>query len=383
MEKIKTLIVFGTRPDAIKMVPLIDACKASDMINPCVCSTGQHREMLEPVLRRFRVEAQYQLDIMQPAQTLSGITTRVLQGMDGVMGKEKPDIVLVHGDTTTGFAAALSAFYHQVPVGHVEAGLRTYQRYSPYPEEMNRLLMSSLSTLHFAPTRESERNLRRECVKGEIYCTGNTAIDVLRYTVAPDYRFLCAAVGDIPFSSRRVVLVTAHRRENVGEALVDICRAVRRLAERYEDIEVVFPVHMNPSVRTEVYAQLGGLPRVRLVDPLDVFDLHNLLSRCTMVLTDSGGIQEEACALRRPTLVLRRDTERPEALRAHSARLAGTQEQPLFDLCCRLLDDSAFYASMAGGECPFGDGYAAEKIVRCIIAYFQGKALQGGDADAN
>ncbi len=298
MNKLKVMSVFGTRPEAIKMAPLVKALQASEQIESVVCLTGQHREMLDSVMQIFRLTGDYDLHIMEKRQTLSTITTKTLLGMDEVLDTVKPDLVLVHGDTSTTFAGALAAFYHQVKVGHVEAGLRTWDKYSPFPEEMNRTLVGDIADLHFSPTRANAENLRREAIMGDIFITGNTAIDAMRYTVKPDFVFPTQLLNELDFQSRRVIAVTCHRRENYGKPMEDIMHAILRVVESHPDVEVVYPVHLSPVVRECVFPILGGHDRIHLIDPVDVEEMHNLIARCYMVMTDSGGLQEEG----RPSL---------------------------------------------------------------------------------
>ncbi len=371
MEKIKVMVVFGTRPEAIKMAPLALELKKRPEIETKVCVTAQHRQMLDQVLEIFNLKPDYDLDIMKTRQTLVGITTRVLEGMDEVLEKEKPDIVLVHGDTSTSFVAALAAFYRQIKVGHVEAGLRTYDKYSPFPEEMNRQLTGRIADLHFSPTKQNRENLLKENVDGKnIYITGNTVIDALKTTVRKDYKFGDPALENIDFDSHRVIIVTAHRRENLGAPLENICRALKRIVTEYEDTELVYPVHLNPAVRETVFGILGDTERVHLIDPLTVDELHNAMDRSFMVMTDSGGIQEEAPALAKPVLVLRRETERPEAVAAGTVKIAGVDEEEIVRLAKELLDDPAAYAKMAHAANPYGDGEASVRIADAILYEF-------------
>lgn len=368
MEKIKVMTVFGTRPEAIKMCPLVLELKKYDCFEPIVCVTAQHREMLDQVLEIFGVKPDYDLDIMKTRQSLAGITTRVLEGMEDVLKKERPDIVLVHGDTSTSFVAALAAFYEQIKVGHVEAGLRTYDIYSPFPEEMNRQLTGRIANLHFAPTQRNYDNLIKENVPEErIYITGNTVIDALKTTVKDGYEFRDECLRSLDFENRRVIIVTAHRRENLGEPLENICRAIKNIITEYPDTEAVYPVHLNPAVRETVGSILGNVERVHLIDPLDVTELHNAIARSFMVMTDSGGIQEEAPALAKPVLVLRRETERPEAVAAGTVKIAGVDEAVITKLAKELLDDSAEYEKMAHAANPYGDGEASRRICEALM----------------
>ena len=369
MQKIQVMSVFGTRPEAIKMCPLVKALEADDAIESIVCATGQHREMLQQAMAMFDVKADVNLDIMQPGQTLAGITARVLEGMAQTLMAQKPDIVLVHGDTTTSFAAGLAAFYAQTPVGHVEAGLRTDTINSPFPEELNRRLTGRIAKLHFAPTERAVQNLAREGVLEHVWMTGNTAIDALRYTVEPGYAFHEPALQGLD-ATKRLVLLTSHRRENWGKPLEDICAAVLTLCSTYPDIQVVYPVHPNPIVRDVVHARLGGHPQILLIDPLDVRDMHNLMARAYLVLTDSGGLQEEAPALGAPVIVLRTETERPEAVESGTAVLAGVKREDIERIASHLLSDDAAHDAMRKQVSPYGDGHASERIVAAIKGYF-------------
>lgn len=366
MNRMKIFVVFGTRPEAIKMCPLVLELKKHPQLQCVVCLTGQHREMLEQVMEAFHVQADYNLDIMKQRQSLTTITTSILEKMEPLLRAEQPDLVLVHGDTTTSYAAALAAFYQQIPVGHVEAGLRTGDIYSPFPEEMNRLLTDRISTYYFAPTEKNRENLLREGIRDNVFVTGNTVIDAFAYTVSEGYTFHDPRVQGLDFG-RRVILVTAHRRENLGEPLRHICSAIRRLAEKYPDALFVYPVHLNPAVRETVFAALQGQDNVMLIDPIDVLDMHNLMSRCYMVMTDSGGIQEEAPHFGKPVLVLRTETERPEAVEAGTVKVTGTDEATIFAEAGRLLDDPASYRAMAQAVNPYGDGHASRRIAEAIL----------------
>lgn len=370
MPKTKVMTVFGTRPEAVKMAPLALKLADEPEIESLVCVTAQHREMLDNVLNVFDIKPDFDLNIMQKGQSLSDITTRTIQGMDRVLNEAKPDLVLVHGDTSTTFAAALSAFYHKIMVGHVEAGLRTYDIYSPFPEEMNRTLTGDLAQMHFAPTKQNRKNLEREGVMGEIFVTGNTVIDAMKLTVRDDYKFTQQQLRDIDFDGRRVILVTAHRRENYGKPLENIMSAVKYIARSYPDIQFVYPVHLNPIVRKTAHEFLDGLDNVLLSEPLNVIDMHNLMAKCYMVLTDSGGIQEEAPSLGKPVLVLRRETERPEAVEAGTVRLAGVEEERIIELTKLLLDNPEEYKKMARAVNPYGDGRASERIAKAILWQF-------------
>ncbi|MBR1552997.1 MAG: UDP-N-acetylglucosamine 2-epimerase (non-hydrolyzing) [Schwartzia sp.] len=367
--KLKLMTVFGTRPEAIKMAPVVmEMAKYPEDITPVVAVTAQHREMLDQVLRLFRITPDYDLDIMAAGQTLFDITTRAMKGLDEVLTKEEPDLVLVHGDTTTTFAGALAAYYHQTAVGHVEAGLRTYDKYSPFPEEMNRHLTGAIADMHFAPTATSAANLRAEHVpEKDIFITGNTVIDALHHTVRDEFGFADDALSSIDYRGRRVVLVTTHRRENLGEPMRHVYKALKRLVDELPDIEIVFPVHKNPKVREVVNEELGGMERVHLIEPLDYEPFANLMHRSTLILTDSGGVQEEAPALGKPVLVLRGTTERPEAVEAGTVLLVGTEEERVYSEAKKLLTDAAAYAKMAEAKSPYGDGQAAKRIVEAIL----------------
>ena len=367
MDKLRIMSVFGTRPEAIKMCPLVQELARRDGIESLCCVTAQHREMLDSVLEVFGVRPDWDLNIMTPRQTLSDITSKCLLGMDEAISALKPDMILVHGDTSTTFSGALSAFYHQVAVGHVEAGLRTYRKYAPYPEEMNRVLTSSLADLHFCPTAGNRENLLREGRDPEgIFVTGNTVIDALKTTVRKDYRFETEELNRLPYEEKKVILVTCHRRENYGEPMKNIFLALRQLAEEHRDIELVYPVHLSPVVRDAVDQYLRGAPRVHLIDPLPAGEMHNLMARCYLVLTDSGGLQEEAPALGKPVLVLRRETERPEAVAAGTVRLAGVVQDDIVTMAERLILDPAEYEKMARAVNPYGDGTACRRIADAI-----------------
>ena len=379
MNKIKVMSVFGTRPEAIKMAPLVRALQASESIESIVCLTGQHREMLDSVMDIFHLKSDYDLNIMEKRQTLSTITTKTLLGMEQVLEEAKPDLVLVHGDTSTTFAGALAAFYHQVKVGHVEAGLRTWDKYSPFPEEMNRTLVGDIADLHFSPTRANAENLRREAVMGEIFITGNTAIDAMQYTVRRDYTFTTELLNHLDFAHRRVIAVTCHRRENYGKPMQDIMHAILEVVERHPDVEVVYPVHLSPVVRECAFPILGGHDRIHLIDPIDVEEMHNLIARCAFVMTDSGGLQEEAPALGKPVLVMRRETERPEAIAAGTAKLAGVEKDTIVKMADELLDSPEAYAKMAKAVNPYGDGHACARITQAIEWYFGRTAERPAD----
>ena len=364
----KVMLVFGTRPEAIKMAPLVkEFQKYPEQFQTIVCVTGQHREMLDQVLQLFEIVPDYDLNIMKQGQTLSDITTRALKGLEDVIKEVKPDIILVHGDTTTTFAGALAAFYQQVAVGHVEAGLRTYNKYSPFPEEMNRQFVGIVSDMNFAPTERSKNNLLREGKKEEtIYVTGNTAIDALNLTVDEEYSDeITEWIGD-----DRLIVLTAHRRENLGEPMYRMFKAIRRIIDKYDDVKMVYPVHLNPLVVKAANEVFGDSEKIKLIKPLEVVEFHNLLSRSYLILTDSGGIQEEAPSLGKPVIVLRDTTERPEGIDAGTLKLAGTEEETIYQMVDELLSDSMEYEKMSKASNPYGDGHASERIVDAIIAKF-------------
>ena len=371
-KKIKVMTVFGTRPEAIKMAPIVlELQKHPDTIVPVVAVTAQHREMLDQVLNLFHIKPDHDLNIMAAGQTLFDITTRAMMGLDKVLTEEKPDIVLVHGDTTTTFAGALAAYYHQTAVGHVEAGLRTHNKYSPFPEEMNRRLTGCIADLNFAPTSTSEANLLAENVPPEsIFVTGNTVIDALHHTVRDDFDFQEESLKDVDFQNKRIILVTTHRRENLGEPMRHVYKALKQLTEEFDDVEVVFPVHKNPKVREVVNEELGGLAKVHLIDPLDYEPFANLMHRAHLILTDSGGVQEEAPALGKPVLVLRDTTERPEAVDAGTVKLIGTDRERVYEEAKKLLTDKAEYSRMAESVNPYGDGKAAARIIQAILYHY-------------
>lgn len=374
MKKIRVMSVFGTRPEAIKMAPLVKKLAEREDFESLCCLTGQHREMLDSVMDIFRLKADYDLNIMQKQQTLSSITTRTLLGMETVLEEARPDLVLVHGDTSTTFAGALAAFYHKIPVGHVEAGLRTYDKYSPYPEEMNRTLVGDLADLHFSPTAANAENLRREAVRGEIFITGNTVIDAMQTTVREDFRFAEPELNAMDFANRRVIVLTCHRRENYGKPMHDILRAVRQIVDTHPEVEVVYPVHLSPVVRECAKEELGDTARVHLIDPIDVEQMHNLMARCHFVMTDSGGLQEEAPALGKPVLVLRRETERPEAVAAGTVKLAGVEYDEIVRMASELLEQPTVYRQMAQAVNPYGDGNACTRIADAIAWHFGNQA---------
>lgn len=371
---IKVMTVFGTRPEAIKMAPVVlELQKHADQIQTIVAVTAQHRQMLDQVLDLFQITPDYDLDIMSQGQTLYDITTKSLMGLKDVLAKEKPDLVLVHGDTTTTFAGALASYYQQVPVGHVEAGLRTGDIYSPFPEEMNRKLTGAIAAIHFAPTATAKANLLKENVNpSHIYVTGNTVIDALMTTVAGDYDF-GDDLKDVDFHNHRVILLTTHRRENLGEPMRHIYKALRRIIEEIPDTEIVFPVHRNPLVRKVVEEELAGVDRIHLIDPMEYEPFANLMSLSSLVLTDSGGIQEEAPSLGKPVLVLRNTTERLEAVEAGTVRLIGTDKDVVYAETKRLLTDQAAYDAMSNAVNPYGDGKASQRIVQAILHAFAGE----------
>lgn len=371
MKQIKVMSIFGTRPEAIKMAPLVKMLEKSDKIESIVCVTAQHREMLDQVLELFDIQPNFDLDIMKDRQTLTGITNRVLVGLEEIFQDAKPDIVLVHGDTTTTFAGSLAAFYKQIKVGHVEAGLRTENKYFPFPEEMNRKLTGVMADMHFAPTEGSKANLLREGVsESDIYVTGNTVIDAMEYTVDENYIFETDELNNINYRSKKVIMVTAHRRENWGEGIENICISLKRIVEENKDVEIVYLVHLNPIVREVVEKYLKGVDRVHLLNPLDTKETHNLMNKCFMVMTDSGGLQEEAPHLGKPVLVLRNVTERPEAVQAGTVKLVGTDCNVIIREANQLLNDEKSYEVMSRAINPYGDGFASRRIVETIEKYF-------------
>lgn len=367
-ERIKVMVIFGTRPEAIKMAPLIQQLKKrSEHFDPIVVVTAQHREMLDQVLHLFKITPDYDLNMMEHGQTLSSMTTKALLGLESILDKEQPQLVLVHGDTTTTFTAALAAFYKEIDIGHVEAGLRTYNKYSPYPEEINRQMTGVLADIHFAPTKLAKSHLLKENkLSDSIIVTGNTVIDALQTTVQTDYSHpLLQSIGQ-----RKLVLMTAHRRENLGEKMTDIFRAINRLVQTHRDIHVVYPVHLNPQIKQKANKILGDHEQVSLIEPLDVIDFHNFMARATLILTDSGGIQEEAPSLGVPVLVLRDTTERPEGIDAGTLKLVGTDEQTIYEVADQLLTNKKVYDKMAKAKNPYGDGKASKYIVDAIYNYY-------------
>ena len=368
MRKIKVMSIFGTRPEAIKMAPLVKALERREEIESIVCVTAQHREMLDQVLETFEIKPDYDLNIMKQGQTLGDVTTRALNGLEEVIKESQPDIVLVHGDTTTTFAGALAAFYNQVAIGHVEAGLRTYNKYSPFPEEMNRQMVDCMTDMYFAPTELSKANLLKENINEEkIYITGNTAIDAMSTTVDSDYTH-----PELEWinNNERMILLTAHRRENLGEPMRHIFKAIRKIVDEFEDVKVIYPIHMNPKVREVAKEIFNGCGRVKLIEPLEVFDFHNFQNKSFIILTDSGGIQEEAPSLGKPVLVLRDTTERPEGIEAGTLKLVGTDEDVIYEETKKLLTDKEQYEKMSKASNPYGDGHASERIVDAIIEKF-------------
>ena len=371
MGKKKIITIFGTRPEAIKMAPLVKELERREEIESKVCVTAQHREMLDQVLELFDITPDFDLNIMKSKQTLTGITNRVLEGLEEVFDIEKPDMILVHGDTTTTFAGALAAFYKQIKVGHVEAGLRTFNKYFPFPEEMNRKLTGSLADLHFAPTKGSKNNLLREGVnENDIYITGNTVIDAMQHTVDEDYIFENDELNKIDFENKKIIMITAHRRENWGEGIENICEALNRIVEENKDVELVYLVHLNPVVKDVVFEKLGNKERVHLLSPLDTKETHNLMNRSFMVMTDSGGLQEEAPHLGKPVLVLRDVTARPEAVEAGTVKLVGTDVAKIVEEANELINNIDAYNKMSKSINPYGDGLASKRIVNAILKYY-------------
>ena len=369
MNKIKVLSVFGTRPEAIKMCPLVKLLEKDDRFESIVCVTAQHREMLDAVLEIFDVKPQYDLNIMSHGQTIIDVANKVLTGVDKVIKECNPDIVLVHGDTSTTLNGALAAFYNQVPIGHVEAGLRTGDIYSPFPEEANRKLTGAIATLHFAPTESNKRNLEKENITKNVYITGNTVIDALLSVIDKNHKFQDDTLNNIDFTNNKVVLLTAHRRENWGEPMKDIFAAVRRLAEENEEVQIIFPMHRNPLIRELAKSSFEGIEeKIHLIEPLEYVDFANLMSKCYLIMTDSGGIQEEAPALGKPVMVLRTETERPEAVEAGTVKLAGINKDTIFNIANELVNDKVAYEKMAHAANPYGDGEACARIVETIFS---------------
>lgn len=367
MEKIKVMTIFGTRPEAIKMAPLVKALEKDNRFESIVTVTAQHRQMLDQVMEIFDLKANYDLNIMKDGQTLSGITSRVIKELDSVFQEEKPDIVLVHGDTTTTFSASIASFYHQVKIGHVEAGLRTWNKLSPFPEEINRQLTDVIADLYFAPTQTSKENLLKEKrEENNIFITGNTAIDAMKYTISAEYKnSLLNEVG-----KNKIILVTMHRRENLGQPMTNVFRAVNRIIETFEDVHIIFPMHKNPKVRENAQHSLIKSKRIHLIEPLDVVDFQNIANNSYMIMSDSGGVQEEAPSLGKPVLVLRDTTERPEGIEAGTLKLVGTCEETVYETAKMLLEDENLYKKMSKASNPYGDGKASERILEAIAYYF-------------
>lgn len=367
MKKIKVFLVFGTRPEAIKMAPLLKELEEREEFECVVCVSAQHRQMLDQVLDFFKITPDYDLNIMKDRQTLNGITINILELLTPILQKERPDIVLVHGDTTTSFVGALAAFYEKITIGHVEAGLRTGNKYSPFPEEANRIMVDSISDMFFAPTEKSVGNLRKEGKGKGIYITGNTAIDAMKYTVQNEYQHPILADK----KNNRIILLTAHRRENLGKPMEDIFEAVLRIVNEYKDVSVIYPIHMNPAIREIADKILRGHERIQIIEPLEVFDFHNFIAASYLVLTDSGGIQEEAPSLGKPVLVLRTTTERPEGVECGTLKLIGTKSEDIYSNVKLLLDDKVAYEEMSGAKNPYGDGFASRYIADAIKEHFK------------
>lgn len=365
----KVMSIFGTRPEAIKMAPLLLGIEHRPRLESICCVTGQHREILDPVLRLFHIRPQFDLNVMEPGQSLSILTSRVLAGLEPVLEQVRPDLILVHGDTASTLAGALAGFYHHIPVGHVEAGLRTGNRYAPFPEEVNRTLVSHIASVHFCPTQANRENLRREGIEQQVYVTGNTVIDSIQTIIEKEYPFTDPCLNSLDFDRRKVILVTCHRRENYGAPMERILSALRTLADRYPQVEMVYPMHPAQVVRQTAQRLLGGHPRIHLLEPLNVQEMYHLLRRCYMVLSDSGGLQEEAPSLGKPVLVLREDTERPEAVAAGTVKLAGTEGERILALASELLENPTVYGQMAHAVNPYGDGRACGRILDGVEFY--------------
>jgi UDP-N-acetylglucosamine 2-epimerase (non-hydrolysing) len=375
VETIKVIVIFGTRPEAIKMAPLVKELEKVPQIQCTVCVTAQHREILDQVLEIFNIVPKYDLNIMKSKQSLTGITCSVLQGLEDILDCEKPDIVIVHGDTTTSFAASLAAFYRKIPIGHVEAGLRSHNKFYPYPEEINRKLTGVLTDLHFSPTTTSKENLLREGVdESIIFVTGNTVIDAMKYTIKDDYVFEDCKLNALDYENKKIILVTAHRRENWGSGIENICNALKVIVKENSDVEVLYLVHPNPVVKDMVHRILKGIDRIHLLNPLDTSEMHNLMKKCYLIMTDSGGIQEEAPHLGKPVLVLRDVTERVEAQEAGTVKLVGTDKQEIVRMASKLINNSNEYNSMSRSINPYGDGNASTKIVDALLNYFNKKS---------
>ena len=369
MKKIKVMSIFGTRPEAIKMAPLVKELEKRKEIESIVCVTAQHREMLDQVLETFNIKPDFDLNIMKQGQTLADVTTRALNGLEEIIKNEQPNIVLVHGDTTTTFAGALAAFYNQVAIGHVEAGLRTYDKYSPFPEEMNRQMVDCMTDMYFAPTDISKGNLLNQNIdEDKIYVTGNTAIDAMATTVKEDYTH---PELDWIKDNERMILLTAHRRENLGDPMRHIFKGIKRIVDEFPDVKVIYPIHLNPKVREVAKEIFNDCDRVKLIEPLEVFDFHNFQNKSYIILTDSGGIQEEAPSLGKPVLVLRDTTERPEGIKAGTLKLVGTDEDIIYKETKKLLEDEKAYAKMSKASNPYGDGFASKRITDAIIEKFK------------
>ena len=370
-EKIKIMTIFGTRPEAIKMAPVVKALEKDEAIDLCVCVTAQHREMLDQVLDKFNIIPDYDLDIMESHQTLSKITSKILLALEAIIHKERPNMILVHGDTTTTLSATLSAFYNGIDIGHVEAGLRSGDIYSPYPEEANRALTGRLANLHFSPTKGNVENLLRENISSDkVVMTGNTVIDALESVIDEDYIFENKILNSIDYGKKKVVLLTAHRRENLGEPMENIFRAAKQLVLENDDIELVFPMHLNPKVRLLAKKHLQGFEQIHLIEPLDYEPFANLMNKSYLILTDSGGIQEEAPALGKPVLVLRTETERPEAVEAGTVKMVGIKEEDIFNSANELINDVEAYQKMSNAINPYGDGNASKRILEAIKSYY-------------
>ncbi|MFD3156001.1 non-hydrolyzing UDP-N-acetylglucosamine 2-epimerase [Haloimpatiens sp. FM7330] len=371
MNRLKVMTIFGTRPEAIKMAPLVKELDKNKNVESKVCVTAQHREMLDQVLDLFNIKPDYDLDIMKSKQSLTGVTNRVLQGLEEIFNEYKPDIILVHGDTTTTFVSSLAGFYQKIKVGHVEAGLRSFDKYFPYPEEMNRKLTGAIADIHFAPTKGAKNNLLNEGVEEKnIYITGNTVIDAMSTTVEEDYRFKNEELNNIDYDNKKVIMVTAHRRENWGEGIENICKSLKHIVENNEDVELVYLVHLNPIVKDVAEKHLKGVERVHLLPPQDTKETHNLMNKSYMLMTDSGGLQEEAPHLGKPVLVLRDVTERPEGVTQGTVRLVGTNFDNLIKNAQELLTDKAVYEKMSDAINPYGDGKASKRIVKALLYYF-------------
>ena len=367
----KIITIFGTRPEAIKMAPLVKELEKREGIESKICVTAQHREMLDQVLELFDIKPDFDLNIMKTKQSLTGITNRILEGLETIFKEEKPDMILVHGDTTTTFSSALAAYYQQIKVGHVEAGLRTFNKYFPFPEEMNRKLTGAISDLHFSPTKGAKNNLLREGIdEKSIYITGNTVIDAMLHTVEDNYVFENEELNKIDFKNKKVIMITDHRRENWGEGISNICEALNEIVDKNKDVELVYLVHLNPIVKDMVYEKLGGKERIHLLNPLDTKETHNLMNKCFMVMTDSGGLQEEAPHLGKPVLVLRDVTERPEAVEYGTVKLVGTDKEKIIREGNELINNKEAYEKMSKAVNPYGDGKASERICDAIMKYF-------------